>query len=207
MTTQLTRQALLAAAAALTVVTCLSCAADRGPHVQGTRVSPAEPDASQEISVEQLFANLHYRYVEAETTAEMAEWPPVHVVVSGEVTGFVEGPSYVPVEEGDLGNVVMSVSVEDVFKGDPKPGDTVDVIMYSGSRTAEQFEEALRGSRVALYLSPAVDLPREVAEGLWTPVTPQGFVVEEADGEGVVFPQEHRSLVHSTLEAQLPGKR
>jgi hypothetical protein len=187
----------------LVVLGCLSCSTEGGSETshQGTadRIDP--------IPLTDLFSGVHYRYEELEHPTDLAALSLVQLVVAGEVSGFEAGPSFTPREPGDtLMNVVMHVSVSRTAKG-PEPADgRVRVLLTGGSHSIEEVEAALpSGSEVVLYLTPPVDLPESASVDLWLPASPQGFLVGDSDGTGVIQPLAHKEMPNALLERQFPA--
>lgn len=92
------------------------------------------------------------------STSELTE--ASQVVVTGEILGFVPGPTLYAEDARDPNAVptsVMSVKVLDVFKGEPPADGRVYVLQGRPAPPADQVvEDALpSGTRVGLYLNPA----------------------------------------------------
>jgi hypothetical protein len=163
-------------------------------------------DAQQLVAA---FGYADYRYIEFDETETMAEDSLTDVGLTGSVLGFRRGPQLWTDGGPNSGlTVIMKVSVLDEITGDKSKGDIVDVLLPAHSPdTAANLAESLpAGASVALYLNdvPPSEVPATAPAGLLTPVTPQGFIVGDGVGEGVVYPMAHEIVPDQSLDEQVP---
>lgn len=182
--------------AILTAVTLAlaGCASDGRPD---TRPAAARVDPESLLAA---FAGTSFDYAEFDPITRMAGVDEITDIVRGKVWGLEAAPALVD----DAGSPVtqMQVTVTESLKGSAEPGSilyvTLPVEMVPAMRDALP-----KDSEVAFYLSPVTQEGQKSSNLM--PVSPQGFMVAEDDGTGVVWPMAGAHRAESTLEQQLPA--
>jgi hypothetical protein len=162
---------------------------------------------SQRAALSHLWYGVQIDYVKFDDVTTLAKGSLVKLVISGQVGEFTDGPGFVDPEPDDpLHNYLMTVTVDDVMKGDVSPGDTVHVLLTGLS--IEPFKEALpEGTELGLYLVDAVGLSEKDGRGVYIPATPQGFIVGLKGQRAVALPMEHSVIPGKTVRDFLPTGR
>ncbi len=159
-----------------------------------------------------------YDYSPFDSPTELADIPEIELVVSGRVVGFAEGPIYSAASIDDPqaeAAVVMSVLVEEVFKGEPASSGTVHVVLERCDPLKAYSMALPAGTRVGLYLEAAPleedDVPvlhddagRPAGEPLWRS-GPQALIVADGENDGVVLPLLRQIMPQADFEDQLPA--
>ncbi len=192
------------ATAAIVLGILLSGCSD-GPSSDSAQSGAAAPSVSVNRELlHRLMGSGHYRYLEADEPVDLADEKPVQLALVGEVAGYEAGPDMFPDDETDQ-KVLMKISPTDVFDGSVGDDGLVRVMVTVSIDTElSDLEAALPvGSPTVLYLNAAVDLPSDVKEPLWVPVSPQGFITE--DQEGTIFPLDSELDSDQPLDEQVPA--
>ena len=191
-----------------------SASTTRGPQAS----APADevPNVDKQ-RIASLWDSIEYDYTPVDSSPDLAEDPEIASVVTGRVLDFAPGPIFFAETADDpeaVQNVVMSVAVDEVFKGD-QPGDGTIYVRLDATRSLDGFRSALpAGTVVALYLDRSPDegsglvigdegAGRPEGEPLWQ-VGPQGFVVADNENDGVVFPIDPSIAPNAEFEQQVP---
>ncbi len=186
-----------------------------------TSTTPQPPEPTPNVDEElvtQLWESEVFWYA-LPTPAHLADVPEIELVVTGRVQGFEPGPIYFAESLDDPEaepNVVMSVTVDEVLKGDIQVGSTVYVAREDEKPLAAYSEALPPGTVVGLYLDAAPEegdregfvvgnenAGHPAGEPLWQ-VGPQAFIVADGEDGGVIFPIDPRVSPQADFEDQLP---
>lgn len=172
-----------------------------------------EPTAA--VPLDQLFTSTEYRYAAMEHPSDLLNGFVPSVGVLGTVEGFTRGPQYATSErDGDDTGVhsnLMQVKVSEFYPGaDPvrgaesvRAGSTVTVLLAGGPEDVEVLAKSIPpDTRVLFYIHPNRDPNTD--KNLWVPTTPQGFIVEAFEGDGVVYPADPEADGDDSIESLTP---
>ncbi|MBA2639689.1 MAG: hypothetical protein H0U77_06800 [Nocardioidaceae bacterium] len=180
---------------------------------------PSDPGTAPDVDAEQVARlwGVSYDYAALESPTALADYAETELVIAGRVLDFQPGPIYFAetLDHPEAApQMVMSVQVDTVVKGDAAPGDTVYVV-NDVTEPLEAYSKGLpTGTHVGLYLEDAPvendnmvigdeGAGRPAGEQLWI-AGPQGFIVADGENDGVVFPYDHDVAPQAEFDEQLP---
>lgn len=188
------------------------------PSTTPTVPSQGIPNVDKQ-AVADLWDSILYDYTPVDNSSDLVDSAEIKLAITGRVIGFAEGPILFAESADDPEaalNVVMSVEVDEVFKGD-RPASGKVYVRLDATQSLEHFTQALPpGTLVALYLDPSPaeqgnliigndGAGRPQGEDLWQ-VGPQGFVVADGANGGVVFPIDPQIAPDAEFEDQIPAE-
>lgn len=188
------------------------------PAATGTSAPAPDVPNVNKLAITTLWDSIVYDYTRLDSPTDLIDDPETELVVTGRVTGFEPGPIYFA-ESADhpeaSPNVVMSVAVDETYKGESPTSGKVYVSL-DATEDLGTFRDTLpAGTVVALYLGRAPtengslivgneDAGHPAGEPLWQ-VGPQAFIVADNEDQGIVFPIDPHIAPNANFENQLPA--